>query len=272
MVTVTWDRKSVRPARSRSRISVPSRRASSIGLLAVRVGDAVLADDDLGVDAGRVDVADDLDDLADRSARRRRPARDRGRDHVVRLGVALVARRNLDVHDQPAIEWDDEAGAGAVSLEAADDRRRAALEDPQDPAFRAFVRHALDARDDAVAVHGLIEIAAGDVDVAGDAVDRAIGHDESEPAGVGRDPSDDQVHSIGQAVAVAPRLDERAGAGELLEQPLERRALLSRYLQPLEQLPRRRRVLDFVANQLEQLFVVQHAFILAVPAGSGRGS
>ena len=234
------------------------------GLLAVRVGDAVLADDDFGVDARRVDVADDLDDLADRAAGGRRPSRDRGRDHVVRLRVALVARRNLDVHDQPAIERDDEAAAGAVGLEAADDRRRAALEDPQDAAFRALVRHALDARDDAVAVHGLIQIAAGDVDVAGDTLDGTIGHDEAEPARVRRDPPDDQVHSIGQTVAVAARLDERPGAGELLEQPLERRALLARYLQPLEQLSRRRRVLDFVANQLEQLFVVQHAFILAV--------
>ena len=84
------------------------------GLLAVRVRDAVLADDDLGVDAGGIDVADDLDDLADRSARSRRPSRDRGRDHVVRLRVPLVARRNLHVHDQPAIERDDEAGAGAA--------------------------------------------------------------------------------------------------------------------------------------------------------------
>ena len=35
-------------------------------LVAVRVGDAVLADDDLGVDAGLVDVAEHLDDAAER--------------------------------------------------------------------------------------------------------------------------------------------------------------------------------------------------------------
>ena len=185
------------------------------------------------------------------------------------LRVALIAGRNLHVHDQPAIERHDEAGARAVGFEAADNRRRAALEDAQDAAFRAAVRHALDARDDAVAVHRLIQIAAGDVDVAADALNRAIGHDESEPARVGRDPPDDQIHPIGQPVSVAPRLDERALADEVLEQPFERRALLPRYLQPLQQLPRRGRVLDLLANQLEQLFVVQHVFILVLERFKG---
>ena len=71
-------------------------------------------------------------------------------------------------------------------------------------------RHALDARDDAVAVHRLIQVAAGDVDVAVDVFDRTIGHDEAEAARVGRDPPDDQVHPVGQAVAVAAGLDELA--------------------------------------------------------------
>ena len=38
-------------------------------LVAVLVGDAVLADDDLGVDAGLVDVAEHFDDAAERAAR-----------------------------------------------------------------------------------------------------------------------------------------------------------------------------------------------------------
>ncbi len=239
-------------------------------VVAVLVRDAVLADDDLGIDARRVDVADHLEDLADRSARGRRPAGDGGRDHVVRLRVALLAWRDLDVHDQPAVEGDDEARAGAVGLEAADDRRRATFEDAKDAPFGALVGHALDPRDDAVAVHRLIEVAARDVDVAGHPLHGPIGHDESEPARVGGDAPDDQVHPVRQAVAVAPRLDQLALADQVLEQPFERRALLPRYLQPLQELARRGRVLDLVANQLQQLFVIQHVFILVLePVSSG---
>ena len=54
-----------------------------------------------------------------------------------------------------------------VDVVAADDRARAALEDAEDAPFGAVVADPLDARDDAVAVHRLIEVAAGDVDVAG---------------------------------------------------------------------------------------------------------
>ena len=57
----------------------------------VGVGDAVLADDDLGVDAGRVDVAEHLGHAADGAARRRRPARQLHRDHVARATRRLPA-------------------------------------------------------------------------------------------------------------------------------------------------------------------------------------
>ena len=73
-------------------------------------------------------------------------------------------------------------------------------------------RDTLDAGDDAIAVHGLVQVAAGNVDVAGDVLDRAVGHDETEPARIGRDPPDDQVHQIGQAEAVAARLDQGAAS------------------------------------------------------------
>ena len=49
------------------------------GLVAVLVGDAVLADDDLGVDARRVDVAEHLDDAADAGRGPRSATRDLGR-------------------------------------------------------------------------------------------------------------------------------------------------------------------------------------------------
>jgi hypothetical protein len=51
-------------------------------LLAVLVGNPVLADDDLGVDARLFDVAEHLRDAAERPAGRRRPARDVDDHHV----------------------------------------------------------------------------------------------------------------------------------------------------------------------------------------------
>ena len=186
----------------------------------------------------------------------------------------MIAGRNLHVHDQPPVERHDKAAAGSVRLETPDDSGCAALEDPKDPSLSAAVGDALDPRNDAVAVHGLIQIAAGDIDVAGDAINRAIGYDESEAARMGRDPPDDQIHPIRQAVSVSPSFDERTLADQVLQQAFEGRALVPRDFQALQELSRRRRMLDLVANQLEQLFVVQHMFnpIQQFVPGSGRES
>ena len=43
----------------------------------------------------------------------------------------------------------------------------------------------LDARHDAIAVHGLVQVAAGDVDVALHVVERPVGDDEAEARGDG---------------------------------------------------------------------------------------
>ncbi len=130
------------------------------------------------------------------------------------LAAPCSSGANLDVHDQAPIERHDEPGAGAVALEASDDGRRAALEDADDASFGAAVGDALDPRHDAVAVHRLVQVAAGDVDVALDVFGGALGDDEAEAARVGGDPPDDEVHPVGQAVAVAPRLDQRAVGGQ----------------------------------------------------------
>ena len=105
-------------------------------------------------------------------------------DHVARLGVLRSSLRDLHVHDQPAIERHDEARARLVDVEAADDRLRPALEDPDDAPFGAvLVGPLLDARDDAVAVHRLIQVAAGDVDVARHPLDRPSGTTKPNPRG-----------------------------------------------------------------------------------------
>jgi hypothetical protein len=107
-------------------------------------------------------------------------------------------------------------------------------------------------------VHRLVEIAAGNVDVSGDVLDGTVGYDEAETARVRGDASDDEVHQIGNAVAVAAGLNERAGGHQVLEEALERGPLLAGYLQPLQQLSGCGGVGDFFANELEQLLLIQH--------------
>ena len=124
--------------------------------------------------------------------------------------------RDLDVHDQAPVEGDDEAHAGVVHVEAADDASGAALEDADDAPFGAAVRDPLDARHDAVAVHRLIQVAAGDVDVARHLLERLVRHDEPEPARVRGDTPDDEVHPVRQAETVAARLNQVPGRDELV--------------------------------------------------------
>ena len=68
---------------------------------------------------------------------------------------------------------------------------------------------------------------------------------------------DDEVHAVRQTEPVPPRLNEVAAFDEAVEQALDRRALFARNLQPLEQLARRRRVIDFVADRREELVLIQ---------------
>ena len=79
------------------------------GRVAVDVGDAVLADDDLGVDPLLVDVAEHFRDLPDRPARRRGPRGDCHHDHLPRLGLAPLTGRHVHIGHDAAIEWLHEA-------------------------------------------------------------------------------------------------------------------------------------------------------------------
>ena len=101
------------------------------------------------------------------------------------------------------VERDDVAEARAVEDVAADHLGRGALEHLDDAALGARRRsaavvaapavalaaalgqpgHALEADDAAVALHRLLEVDAGDVDVAADAFDGALGPDEAEALG-----------------------------------------------------------------------------------------
>ena len=107
---------------------------------------------------------------------------------------ARLALRHLHVHD----ERGDRTGTTkprprVVEVVASDDRSRAALEDADDAAFGAVaVARVLDADDDAVAVHGLVEIAAGDVDAGAPSSAGASGSTNANPRGLRRDAADER--------------------------------------------------------------------------------
>ncbi len=99
-------------------------------------------------------------------ARARGKAHDLDGHHLAGLRGALVAGRDLDVHRAAAIERDDEAHAARVQHVAADDAAelRSIILTITPSARRDRARARAD--DHPVAVHGFVEIAAGDVDVA----------------------------------------------------------------------------------------------------------
>ena len=114
-------------------------------------------------------------------------------------------------------------------------------------------------------MHGLVQVVAGDVDVAADPLDRPIGDDEPEPARVRLDAADHQIHAVRQTEPVAARLNQVTGGHQLFQQPLDRRPLIPGNLQALHQFARRRGMLDLVAHQGQQLFAIQHRVILLFP-------
>ena len=99
-----------------------------------------------------------------------------------------------------------------------------ALEDADDAAFgAAAVLDALDAHDDAVAVHRLVQVRRRRCRCRRRASSGRSGVDEAVAGRVRLQPADVQIHLLGQAEAVAADLDQLARRDERLEVPLERR-------------------------------------------------
>jgi hypothetical protein len=126
------------------------------------------------------------------------------------FGIQMIRRRNLDVHDETPVEGHDEAHARAVHVEAPHDRRGSAREDADDPPFGPVPGDPLEARDHPIAVHRLIQIAAGNVDVAGHLFQGLVRHHEPEPARMCDYPSDHEVHPGRHPEAAPPGFDESA--------------------------------------------------------------
>jgi hypothetical protein len=222
------------------------------GLGTVRVRNAVLAENDFGVDTGIVDVAQHFDNASRRPTRRARPARDFDRHHLARLRVMRLAARNLDVGGQSPVERRDESKAGRIDGIAADDGRGRAFENLDDLSFGAPVfAIALDAHDDAIAVHGFPEVVLGHVDVARQALDGPFGRDESEPGRVAVQLADHEVHAIGQPVAVAFDLDQRPVVNEVPQVALEDGPLVAGDLQDAQQFARCSRMRHTLPHEAE---------------------
>src|SRR5206468_4379506 len=134
--------------------------------------------------ARRVDIAEHFGDAADRAARRSRPTRQFDLHHLARRCAALLSRRNEDVHEHAAIERHDVTHGALVAIVPADERFVRAFEDTNDAPFGpATLLDALDADDDAIAVHRFVEQRTGNVNVAAERLKRTIRRHEAVAGG-----------------------------------------------------------------------------------------
>ena len=164
----------------------------------------------------------------------------------------LASRRhpgNLDIHDEAAIEGTTKT----IPEPSRSNRRRRTRTRAQNSNDASFDRPSLtfDTGHHPITVHRLIQVAAGDENVALGILERAIGNDETGKRWMGSSPADDEVHAVRQPELAPARLDECACFYEFREQ-LERRPSGGQ-LQALKHLPRRCRVVQLVANQQEKL-------------------
>ena len=109
----------------------------------------------------------------------------------------------------------------------------------------------LDARDDTIAVQRFLDVRRARC------TDRARRRRRARrsrsPRGVHLQPADDDVHPVREAEAVAADLEQLAVGDERLQQPPERRAVLARHLEQLDQLARARRMVRALAQAIQDL-------------------
>src|SRR4029453_262379 len=221
----------------------------------MNVGNAVFPDDDFRINAGRVDVPQHFGDAPDGAARRCGPTRELDAHPLAGGGAALPPGGNDDVHHHTPVERHDEAHSAFPAVVAAHDQLVGALESPDDASLcSAAVFDALDAHDDAIALHGFVEVSAGDVDVAAGRLEWALRSHEPVTGGMRLQPADVQVHLLGQAKPVSADLHEIARAHHRLDVTFERRTLVARDLEDLQQFAHAGRVMDPIAHERKNLF------------------
>ena len=205
-------------------------------VLGERLREVVLAHDRKNVDARVADLAEHLDDLALRIAAAVRPLRDLDDDLAARLRAVECFLWHEDILAELRVVRRHETERLAA-LEGADDLLVRALEDADDLAlarapFFLCRRHA---GDDAVAMHGRIEVRARHEDIRLFLRLAHIRDDEAEALGRHREAADDEVHAARDAVEVAAVLDDRALFLQFLERRIELHELFLRQLHPFGQ-------------------------------------
>ena len=224
----------------------------------MRVRNAVLADDDLGIDARSVDVSEHFGHAADRAARRGGPARELDDHHVAGRCAALLTGRDEDVHQDPPVERYDVAHSRIAAIVSADDPFVAALEDSDDASFgAAALLDTLDANDDAVTVHRFVQMGTGDVDVAA-GVERPLRGDKAVAGLMRLQAADIEIHLLGQPEPMATNLDEIARGHQRLDVALERGPLVARHLENLKKLPHGCGMMHAVTHEREHLIAGVH--------------
>src|SRR3989442_1461535 len=224
----------------------------------MRVQDPVLADDDFGVYARGVDVAEHLGHTADGPACRGGPPRQLYRHHLTGRRPTFLPRRDEHIHQQPPLERQDVTHAVVVAIVAADEPLVASLQDANDSAFgAAAVLDALDAHDDAVAVHRFVEMRARYVDVAA-RLERALGRDEPVAGRMRLQPTDIEVHFLRQAEAVPADVNKVARGDQRLDVTFERRPLVAWDFENLEELAHAGGMMDPLTHERERLLARNH--------------
>src|SRR5688572_2484098 len=163
----------------------------------------------------------------------------------------------MNVRQDAAIERHDVAETRLVCLEPADHGFLAALKDADDPSFQPAFGLPLDPGHDTIAVHRFGKVRRRDKDVLALALLRLFRHDESKAAWIGLQPSDDDVHFLGNAVAVAANLEQLAARDERLDLPLEAVALFTGHAEQLRQLTRRGGVVRSFLDETKDLAAIQ---------------
>jgi hypothetical protein len=108
-------------------------------------------------------------------------------------------------------------------------------------------------------MHRLEQVGTSDVDVQllalalsepGGRVERVLGDDKAEPAGIGRETADDEVHLVAHAETIAANLHEFASGDERFQLPLECDAFLPWYPKNLGKLSSGCGMVNAVADEL----------------------
>jgi len=199
--------------------------------------DVELADRDLDFHPRIVDLAQDLDDPADRLRMSRRGIHDLAGDHLAMAGTARIPRRDQDVVLDALVLRHDDVDATLVE-EAPDQHLVGPLGDLDDGALGASPVIGADLLDQhPVAMHGLLHLARRQEHV-GLAI---VADQEAEAVAMSLDPAGDEIELGGEQqhpLAIGHELPVALHRGE---PPLERLALRRPDREPVDQLGRGQR-------------------------------